>query len=100
MNIKVGSITIPDQVGDEHEIPAIELVLSERNLRAMLATIGEENNAISRWTETGIMMLIRSESDEIHYAERPAGLMSEDLELQLAAEELANDEVLYVPEDL
>lgn len=100
MNIKVGSITIPDQVGDEHEIPAIELVLSERNLRAMLATIEEENNAISRWTETGIMMMIRSEPDSIHYAERPAGLMSEDLELKLAAEELANDEVLYVPEDL
>lgn len=100
MNIKVGTISVFDAVGDEVEIPAVELTLSERNLRTLLATVTEENNAVTRFTEAGVMFIIKSEPNETHYAERPAGLMAEEVELKLAAEELGGDDVLYVPTDL
>jgi predicted NUDIX family phosphoesterase len=100
MNINTGVVFVSDNAGDEVGIPAIELVLSERNLRTLLATINEENNSVSRLTETGIMMMIRAEPNDVHYKDRPAGLMTEDVELKLAAEELASNETLYVPNDL
>jgi len=96
MNVQLGVA-----VALEGEVPVIRTVLSERNLRALLLSIEEENNDITRFIpEQGVLLIIASEKNEEHYKDREAGLMNEDLELKMASEELGNDETLFIPPDM
>lgn len=100
MDVQVGVAELPD-LGVGVHIPVVRVVLSERNLRALLLSIDEENNDVSRIVpEQGVLLIIAAEPNEVHYKEREAGLMSEDLELKMAAEELSDDQTLVIPPDM
>ena len=81
------------------DLPVIELVLSERNLKTLLYSIDDENNTVSRMTESGMLLQIRSEPNDVHYKDRPAGLMDPDVETKLLKDEFGADETLFVPPD-
>jgi hypothetical protein len=97
MDVRLGAVAVatPDGLA---ELPAIQLVLSERNLRTLLLALDDENGAVTRLTEQGVVLMISAESNEVHYKDRTAGLMSAEIEEELIKEELGNDDTLYVPE--
>ena len=66
------------------QIPAVELTLSERNLKTLLMGMekGAEDNLVTRLTEFGVFT-VRGESDKDHYAKRNAGRMDDATNLIL-----------------
>jgi hypothetical protein len=100
MDIRMGAVGIGLEDGSIAEVPAIQLVLSERNLRTLLLTLDDENGAVTRLTDAGVVLMVASESNEVHYKERTAGLMDAAVEEKLINEELeaSKDDTLYVPE--
>lgn len=96
MDVQAGIVLIQTEEGTV-ELPAIELILSERNLKTLLLSIDDEDNSVSRFTESGFLLVIRAEKNEVHYADRAAGLMDASVEEKLIAEELGDGETLYLP---
>ena len=70
-------------LAEEGRFPVVEVILSERNLRSLLLDIENEENSVTRLTPSGLL-IIRGETNEVHYAEREAGKMGEGQELVLA----------------
>jgi hypothetical protein len=100
LDAQVGKVIAQD--GDEvFALPVVRVVLSERNLRTLLLTIQDEHNDVTRLVpEAGILLSIASEPNDVHYKDREAGLMSEDVELKLAAEELGDEDTLFIPPNM
>lgn len=103
MDAKLGGAVVKAFNEDGEEVmvtaPTVILTFSERNLRTLLLSLDDPNGQIVRMTEDNILLVIQAESNDVHYKDRPAGLMQEDIELKLAAEELGlEDEPLFVPE--
>jgi len=97
MDVRLGAIPVPTEDGGEALVPAVELILSERNLRSLLLSLNDDENAITRFTESGFLLILRGETNDVHYADRPAGMMDEKLENELLREELGADETLFIP---
>lgn len=55
----------------------VEVVLSEKNLLALLTKIKTDWSActIVKGEDNGQHLIVRGERDEVHYAARPAGVM-------------------------
>lgn len=56
----------------------VVVTLSRRNLRALLVKIADPDSmkTITREIGPGVRLVLRGESDEMHYADRPPGQMT------------------------
>jgi len=99
MNVRTGVLVTETEEDETVAVPVVELVLSERNLRTLLMNIADEDNSVVRYTEEGVLFVIRGETNEIHYKDRSAGLMDDETETKLLADELDSDVPLVIPED-
>lgn len=56
----------------------VVVTLSRRNLRTLLLKIADPDapRTINRHIEEGLLLILRGESDEVHYADRPPGQMA------------------------
>lgn len=97
MDIKQGILIGETEDGETATLPVVELVLSERNLRSLLLNLDNEENAVTRYTEVGVLFVIRGETNEVHYKDRAAGLMDDETEAKLLQDEFDTDEPLVVP---
>jgi hypothetical protein len=66
-------------------ITQVEVTLSRRNLRALIAKLGDSDSkrTIVRDEDNGMRLIVCSEPDDEHYGERPPGMMAPWTEAQM-----------------
>lgn len=66
-------------------ITQVEVTLSRRNLRALIAKLDDSDSkrTIARDEDNGVHLIVRAEPDDVHYVERPAGIMAPWTEAQM-----------------